>query len=167
MALVIKTNLQDEDLGAVSREEAHRGNGILHRAIVVIVKTKEGKYLLAARCNKKQLWPETFDLSIATHPKNNESYEESAKRRLSEELGLNVNQVKSLGVFSYFVKQGENCENEFCRVFLAEVDENSINFNPEEISHIVFCDKNEILRLCSEGKLTPWANLVILGGYLD
>ena len=167
---VVKTNLLDETLGEVSKQKAHQGEGMLHKAIIVIVKDSDGKYLITRRSNSKQLWPSFFDISIATHPKRGESYEEAAERRLKEELGIDIPHtlLKQIGMFSYFAKYGANgSESELCRVFLVEnVSRHEITPNPKEISDCIFVGE-EIKGLVHREDLTPWAELVIRCGYLN
>ena len=166
---VIKTDLLDKDLGKISKQEAHKGKGILHKAIIVVVRDSGGEYLLTKRSTFKQLWPDFYDISINTHPKPDESYETAVIRRLKEELDLNVHNLRSIGVFSYFAEyEDKGSENEFCRIFLVEnIDRREITPNPKEISNYIFVGEGQIREFICEGTLAPWAKLIVNCGYLN
>src|SRR5207247_9859117 len=49
---------------------------------------KDGQLLLTQRSMSKMLWPGDWDGTVASHPRQSETYVSSAERRLPEELGI-------------------------------------------------------------------------------
>ncbi|MEK7148171.1 MAG: NUDIX domain-containing protein [Patescibacteria group bacterium] len=90
MSNVIVVNENDEILGTMPKEEAHK-NGTLHRIAVTYVENSKGEILVQNRTDGY------LDHSSAGHVDVGESYEEAAKRELAEELGIGNIELKRLG----------------------------------------------------------------------
>ena len=73
----------------ITKKEAHR-KGKWHSAIHIwIFSSDMKKILLQKRCPNKDLFPNMWDISVGGHISSGEEPLVSAKRELSEELGLN------------------------------------------------------------------------------
>ena len=68
--------------------QAHQ-NGLLHRAFSVFLFDQEGKMLLQQRSSTKYHSPDKWTNACCSHPRENETYLDGAKRRIHEELGIN------------------------------------------------------------------------------
>ena len=79
--LVIWVDSNDKELGEVTRKEAHE-RALLHRIAVVMVIDGSGNFLVQERMSGK------LDHSSAGHVDVGESYLQTAKRELCEELGM-------------------------------------------------------------------------------
>lgn len=108
------------------RDEAHRGKGQRHLAIVLLLLDAEGRALLQRR--KHPLFDGLWDLTGATHPlrrvgKPDETLEEAARRCLDAEYDLTgrVQGLRSVGGFAYYAPDGEQCENEYCHVVVGQL----------------------------------------------
>lgn len=77
----------DHVLGRLPRSEVH-SRGLRHRAVHVFVFRSDGKLLVHLRSPDKEESPGVWTSSACGHVSAGESYDEAARRELSEELGL-------------------------------------------------------------------------------
>ena len=84
---VILVNTNDEQIGVMNKLEAHQ-KGLLHRAFSVFIFNYRGQLIMQQRALDKYhsggLWTNT----CCSHPIENESTEENARKRLIEEMGI-------------------------------------------------------------------------------
>src|SRR6266568_4946946 len=79
----------DRILGYASRSQVH-GNNLLHRAVHILIFNEAGEVYLQQRSRWKDRHPLKWDSSAAGHVGAGESYDETARRELKEELGTTV-----------------------------------------------------------------------------
>jgi 16S rRNA (adenine1518-N6/adenine1519-N6)-dimethyltransferase len=79
----------DRILRYASRPEAH-GNNLRHRAVHILIFNPAGEVYLQQRSRWKDRHPLKWDSSAAGHVANGESYDQTARRELNEELGVTV-----------------------------------------------------------------------------
>jgi 16S rRNA (adenine1518-N6/adenine1519-N6)-dimethyltransferase len=72
-----------------SRSEVH-GNNLLHRAVHILIFSPPGDVYLQQRSRWKDRRPLKWDSSAAGHVTAGETYDETARRELKEELGVDV-----------------------------------------------------------------------------
>ena len=86
---VVLVDEDDREVGLAEKWEAHR-TGVLHRAFSVFVFDDAGRVLLQRRAREKYhsggLWSNT----CCGHPLPGESVADGARRRLREEMGIDV-----------------------------------------------------------------------------
>jgi isopentenyl-diphosphate delta-isomerase len=84
---VILIDAGDNEIGTMAKLDAHR-QGVLHRAVSVLVRDSRGRLLLQQRALSKYhsggLWTNT----CCGHPRPGEGVAEAASRRLAEEMGI-------------------------------------------------------------------------------
>ena len=80
---------KDRILGHASRSEVH-GNNLLHRAVHILIFNEAGEVYLQQRSRWKDRHPLKWDSSAAGHVAETESYDETARRELKEELGVSA-----------------------------------------------------------------------------
>jgi 16S rRNA (adenine1518-N6/adenine1519-N6)-dimethyltransferase len=79
----------DRILRYARRSDVH-GNNLRHRAVHILIFDQAGDVYLQQRSRWKDRHPLKWDSSAAGHVTAEESYEETARRELEEELGINV-----------------------------------------------------------------------------
>jgi 16S rRNA (adenine1518-N6/adenine1519-N6)-dimethyltransferase len=82
-------NENDEVQGHASRSEVH-GNNLRHRAVHILIFDQVGHMYLQQRSRWKDRHPLKWDSSAAGHVTAGETYDETARRELKEELDIDV-----------------------------------------------------------------------------
>lgn len=82
-------NDRDEVTGQAPRSEVHR-QGLLHRAVHILVFNQQGQLFLQKRSMQKDCFPGAWDSSAAGHLDQGEDYDACALRELREEIGLEL-----------------------------------------------------------------------------
>ena len=90
MEEVIVVNESDEQIGTMSKDEAHK-DGTPHRIAVTYVENESGQILVQVRMSG------ALDHSSAGHVHPGESYLDAAKRELGEELGITGVDLRKIG----------------------------------------------------------------------
>jgi isopentenyl-diphosphate delta-isomerase len=122
----------DGRLALMEKLEAHR-LGLLHRAVSVYIFNDANELLLQKRAVDKYHSPGKWTNTCCTHPLSGEAPLLTARRRLSEEMGL-VAELTEVFTFSYRANVGNGLiENEFDHIFLG-VSNQDPKPNPAEVS---------------------------------
>ena len=118
---VVLVTENDEVLGLMEKQQAHI-NGLLHRAFSVFLFNSKGEMLLQKRAAEKYHSPNQWTNACCSHPRANETYEEAAKRRLKEELGIDT-EISEKFYFIYKADVGGNLwEHELDHVFVGNYE---------------------------------------------
>jgi isopentenyl-diphosphate delta-isomerase len=158
--LLILVDDNDEETGFLSKEECHQGSGLLHRAFSVFLFNDNGELLLQQRSRQKPLWPLYWANSCCSHPRQSESVEQAAYRRVREELNLECD-LEFLYKFKYQAQFGNlGAEHELCWVFAGSMN-GDIAAHPEEIADWQFISPGELTRAMAKNgdQYTPWLKL--------
>jgi isopentenyl-diphosphate delta-isomerase len=158
--LIMAVDEEDRFLEERDKWECHRGEGILHRAFLVMVFNDEGDLMLARRSPGKKLWPGFWDGTVASHVRLGESYEDAACRRLDEELGFNGAHVSYVTKFKYHARYQEvGSEREVCAVLTTNIP-SSAEIIPceQEITEIRYMPPEAVP---DEANVSPWLLLAI------
>ena len=161
--ILILVDDNDNEIGTDTRENCHSGRGKRHRAYTALI-FHNGKLLLQQRSRKKLLWPGAWDVSFTSHVYPGETYQQAATRRAREELKARVGNLRDVHSFVYFAPQGNNAENEFCRVLAGDFD-GKITPNPDEMMAVRWAKVSEVasdLRAHPDA-YTPWFKLSFEG----
>lgn len=116
--LVVLVDARDAEVGVAPKLAAHR-DGRLHRAVSVVLFDDAGRVLLQRRaCGKYHsggLWSNT----CCGHPRPGESVADAARRRLSNELGIEGANLVRVSDFVYFAQlDGGMVEHELDHVVI-------------------------------------------------
>ena len=98
---LILVDANDTVVGHASKQEAHDGQGILHRAFSVFLFDTQGRVLLQQRAAAKRLWPLFWSNGCCSHPRRGEETPAAAARRTQEELAVEAQSLSYLFKFEY------------------------------------------------------------------
>ncbi len=157
---LILVDSADRDVGFLSKEECHRGTGVLHRAFSVFLFDRDGRTLLQQRSSHKPLWPLYWSNSCCSHPRRGETVEEAAPRRVREELGVDCT-LRYLYKFEYRAPfRDVGSEHELCHVYSGTLS-GEPRANPDEIAAVRFVSAESLTREIAEHpeNFTPWMKL--------
>lgn len=165
---LILVDKNDNPIGTEEKVKCHLPNGILHRAFTALIFDKNGRLVLTRRAKEKMLWPGDWDGTVASHPRESETYVSSAERRMPEELGIEC-KLDYLFKFEYHVPYKDiGSENEVCGTLVGMVDESTPFKKIEgEIDEIKWISAEELLsELKSKPEIyCPW--MIIALEFLD
>ena len=165
---VILVDQNDNPIGKEDKVKCHLPNGKLHRAFTALIFNGEGKLLLTKRSDKKMLWPSYWDGTIASHPRESETYVSSAERRMPEEIGIDC-KMNYMNKFEYHVPYKDiGSENEICGTLIGIVDDfDETCLIKDEISEIKWIDPDELKNELQQNMdvYCPW--MVIALYFLD
>lgn len=156
MEFVVLVDEQDNAIGKMEKQQAHV-EGALHRAFSIFIFNSEKKMLLQKRASSKYhcggLWTNT----CCSHPRENESLQDAANRRLQEEMGMNC-ELKP--IFSFVYKaEFENglIEHEFDHVFFGETNQIP-ELNLDEVEEFKYIGVDELQAEVKDKpeSFTPW-----------
>ncbi len=156
---LILVDKNDNPIGTEEKVTCHLPNGKLHRAFTILLFNKEGKLLLTQRSKSKMLWPGDWDGTVASHPRQTETYVSSGERRLPEELGITC-KLYYLNKFEYHVPYKDvGSENEICGTLIGILDDPSgIKLVEDEISDIKWTTLEQIINEIEKSPqiFCPW-----------
>lgn len=156
--LVVLVNDNNEQIGVMPKLEAHNAHTPLHRAFSVYVFNKKGEFLLTQRAKGKKVFPGIWTNSCCGHPGPGEKTEDSIKRRLKFELGLEPENLQLvLPDFRYRAKMHGIVENEICPVYIATVSA-TVKQNHEEVENYEWVDWREFQKRVKKNprKYSKW-----------
>jgi isopentenyl-diphosphate delta-isomerase len=160
MEQVILVDELDREVGVMEKLEAHR-RGVLHRAFSVFLFNANGEMLLQKRSWKKYhsagLWTNT----CCSHPRPEETVEESIRRRLQFEMGIEAQTVFS-HKFVYKTFLGNLIENELDHVFVGRFD-GEPTINREEVEDWKYTNDTDLVQDIKENpqSYTHWFKLIL------
>ncbi len=154
---VVLVDEQNNILGTMPKSKVHQKKTPLHRAFSSFIFNKQKQLLLQQRSRKKKTWPLMWSNSCCGHPKLNESNINAAKRRLKDELGLEVNDLQEIAPYRYQFSKDGVMENEICPI-LVGFTEQEPKINNNEVEAVEWIDWHEFLQDIKKNpqKYSPW-----------
>jgi len=156
---VILVDQNDNPIGKEEKVKCHLPNGKLHRAFSALIFNDEGKLLLTKRSEGKMLWPNEWDGTVASHPRESETYVSSAERRMPEEIGVAC-KMNYVNKFEYHVPYKDiGSENEICGTMIGTIDSfDESSMIKDEISEIKWINPDELKNELEQNRDTycPW-----------
>jgi isopentenyl-diphosphate delta-isomerase len=134
--LVRLVTSQGTDASMRNVDEAHRMPGMLHRAFSVVLHDENGNVLLQRRSLAKTRWPGYVANSCCGHPLSRGSLLEDARTRVSEELGIDVLDLREAGQIEYRAQmpQSQWVEWEYDHVLVGAYHSAAMHPDPDEVS---------------------------------
>src|SRR5688572_17566304 len=120
---IILVDEQDNPLGTSDKLSAHQHGGALHRAFSVFLFDASGRMLLQQRGAGKYHFANLWTNACCSHPRPGEETIDAARRRVREELGIDVALTHAFG----FVYRAEDptsglTEHEYDHVFVGRFE---------------------------------------------
>ncbi len=139
---LILVNENNRAIGVGGKTAVHRV-GQLHRAFSIFIVDREGRILLQRRSRQKYHSGGLLANSCCGHPRPGEMTHTAARRRLTEELGIEA--PLTFGFFSRYraALNGGMHENEFVYVYFGPLTAAPAP-NPDEVSEVEFAGADEI-----------------------
>lgn len=144
---VVLVDAAGSPVGTAPRASVHDADTPLHLAFSCYVTDGAGQVLLTRRALGKRTWPGVWTNSCCGHPRPDEALTDAIRRRLDEELGLEVGELSCvLPDFAYRAVDASGIvENEVCPVYAAQTHPGSrVTPNGSEVM---------------EWKWVPWTSL--------
>ena len=156
---VILVDQNDNPIGKEDKVKCHLPNGKLHRAFTALIFNGEGKLLLTKRSEGKMLWPNEWDGTVASHPRESETYVSSAERRMPEEIGIAC-KMNYVNKFEYHVPYKDiGSENEICGTLIGTIDNfDNSRLIKDEISDVKWINPDELKNELKQNRdiYCPW-----------
>jgi isopentenyl-diphosphate delta-isomerase type 1 len=147
-------------IGVADRASVHSADTPLHRAFSVHLVDRNGRVLLTRRALSKRTWPGVWTNSCCGHPRPGESDADAIRRRVKEELGVDVRNITPIiPDFHYMAADASGIvEHEICPVYRGEIDAVHLNPDPDEVAEVWWVDPELAMVGASllPGVLSPW-----------
>jgi isopentenyl-diphosphate Delta-isomerase len=164
---VVLVDKNDQELGLAEKLSAHQRGGQLHRAVSVLAFRKKSgvvEVLLQKRAGSKPLWPGCWTNTICTHPKQMESPEDCAIRRLDEEMGIKMTKTKLAKIADFYYRSeysSDLTEHEFDHVYICEYN-GPVKLNRTEVQDSRWIPWHHVLHEVHENpdRYTGWFRLM-------
>ena len=178
---VILVDRNDAVLGAMSKIDAHRGEGVLHRAFSVLLFDEQDRLLLQKRANHKITFPDVWANTVCSHPLHFDHEMDSTKiglgsknaaiRKMEQEMGISVGSIPVEDIhfitrMLYKARADEQwVEFELDHILFARAPTNlQFQANPNEISEVLWVSESELndwLKDDSDERIiAPWFRLI-------
>jgi isopentenyl-diphosphate delta-isomerase len=158
---VVLVNPEDKVLGLMEKQQAHV-NGLLHRAFSVFLFNTKGEMLLQKRASEKYHSPLKWTNAVCSHPRIEETYIEGAKRRVKEELGIDVELSEKFD-FIYKADVGSGLwEHELDHVFVG-IFEDEFHLNKDEVDEVRYISVEDLDKEMHENpeNFTEWFKIIL------
>lgn len=155
--LVVLVNENNEVLGTMPKSEVHGKTTPLHRAFSSFIFNEKKEVLLQQRSHLKKTWPLIWSNSCCGHPGLQESNIDAAKRRLKDELGLEVSHIEEVSPYRYQFSKDNVMENEICPILVGFTNQEVI-INPSEVENIKWMKWKDFLEEIKDNLsiYSPW-----------
>ena len=158
--LVVLLDEAGRPVGQAEREQIHGADTPLHLAFSCYLFDEAGRLLLTRRALTKRSWPGVWTNSCCGHPRPGESPAQAVARRVPDELGLSVRDLRLvLPDFRYRAVDASGVvENELCPVWVGTA-EGVLNPDPAEVMDAAWADWATVVGLAAGAPavLSPWS----------
>ncbi|GAS93913.1 isopentenyl-diphosphate delta-isomerase [Mycolicibacterium canariasense] len=157
--LVVLLGEDGHPIGTAPKEQVHHTNTPLHLAFSCYLFDDAGAVLLTRRALHKKTFPGVWTNSCCGHPAPGEGTEAAVRRRVREELRLDIDELSCvLPDFRYRATAADGVvENEICPVYFGRVA-GPVRPDPAEVMEHVWVQWDE-LRAAARlpWAISPWA----------
>ncbi|HXH79597.1 isopentenyl-diphosphate Delta-isomerase [Nocardioides sp.] len=133
---VVLLDEQGRAVGTADKRGVHHGDTPLHLAFSCYIFDEQGSVLVTRRALDKATFPGVWTNACCGHPAPGEPLPAAVRRRVHEELGLRLDDLRLLlPRFRYRAVQDGTVENEMCPVFVATTSD-EVRLDPSEVEAI-------------------------------
>ncbi len=160
---VIIIDENNQVIGHMDKNQAHKNKGSLHRAISVFLFNDKGQLLIQKRSEQKIVAAGLWANTACGNVRPGETHLECAKRRLKDELMLKNIQLKKIGVVRYFYQFDNGySENERDEIYVGKIIEEPV-LNDSEVSEVKMMNWEELLQQLDDNsdKYAPWLKIIL------
>jgi isopentenyl-diphosphate delta-isomerase len=130
---VVLVSEAGEAVGTADKVAVHHASTPLHLAFSCYVVDAADRLLVTRRARDKRTFPGVWTNSCCGHPAPGEPAEAAVRRRVRQELGLELDDLRLvLPHFRYTAEMGGVRENELCPVYVART-ESEVAADPAEV----------------------------------
>ena len=155
----------DRAIGTATKEKTHR-EGLLHRAFSVVLE-RDGasgpELLLAQRAEGKYHSAGLWANSCCSHPRVGEELVDAVRRRVAEELGCGIADLREITAFAYRAEFADGiCEYKYDHVFIARCAD-GLSPDPAEVGDVRWIGFDELATELADNPraFAPWAYTVL------
>ncbi len=159
--------LLDEDrrpVGTMAKEVVHTATTPLHLAFSCYVFDEQDRLLVTRRALSKRTWPGVWTNSCCGHPGPGEDVADAVRRRLADELGMEVERPQLvLPDFAYTATAADGLvENEVCPVYVARAL-GQPQADPDEVAEWRWVPWDSYVGLAAAAPwaVSPWSALQV------
>jgi len=158
---VILVTADDQPIGTMDKVGAHRGQAQRHRAISVYLFNSQDELLIQQRSAQKIVGAGQWANTCCGNLRPGESYENCARRRLREELGITQVKLKPIYKFEYQVQcNAEFSEWEMDQVFVGRYD-GKVQPVTNEVGDIQWVKIDDLLTQIDNPKYALWFQIMM------
>ena len=162
---VVLLDEQGQPIGTADRLKIHTRHTPLHLAFSTYLFDPQGRVLITRRALDKATWPGVWTNSCCGHPRPGEDIQEAVRRRVSEELGLEVTELRpAVPDFRYRAVDASGLvENEFCPVFIGHVYSSRVTPDPDEVAEYAWVRWEDLVSAitATPAVYSPWSVLQV------
>ena len=160
--LVVLLDELGNPCGTAPRVSVHQRQTPLHLAFSCHIIRLSGEVLVTRRALTKTTWPGVWTNSCCGHPRPGEGIEAAVTRRVHEELGLRLTEIKPIiPDYRYTAVDTSGIkENEVCPVYLGIVAEDEVRPDPREVAEFRWTTWEALGFVAANTPwlLSPWAS---------
>lgn len=160
---VVLVDKNDKPIGLEEKISAHSNGGKLHRAFSIFITNSKGEMLLQLRATAKHHFRNLWTNPCCSHPREGESNEAAAHRKLKQEFGFDT-PLREVFTFIYKATDPESnlTEHEYDHVFVGKFD-GVPKPNPEEIDDWKWTRVSKLKQdlKANPDRYTPWFKIAL------
>lgn len=169
MELVVLVDEYNNEIGTAPKDSVHTDDTPLHRGFSLFLFNSKGELLVTKRARNKT-FPGLWSNTVCGHPGPGESVADAAKRRVKDELGIDLDfkrshlawqgetLIREISPYRYrFTDANGIIENEICPILTAHADVDP-KPNQEEVAQWKWIDWKEFLTAvhATPAAYSPW-----------
>jgi isopentenyl-diphosphate delta-isomerase len=155
--LIVLLDTGGRATGTAPKASSHHDATPLHLAFSCYITDSEGRLLTTQRAHGKATFPSVWTNSCCGHPAPGESLRDAVRRRVPDEIGLEVDALTLvLPEFGYRATAANGVvENELCPVVRATA-RGELRLHPDEVAAAEWRDWDSCVALADHPSASPW-----------